>query len=105
MTQINPKFMWPYFNHNKNTCNLRKEPILYFPSTNSTNYGANSVHSRGSLIWNNLPTDIKFRKSASECKTKIKNFGSLVADVQSVVRLTDTLNLYCEITEVHYENN
>ena len=77
MTQINPKFMWPYFNHNNITCNLRKEPILYLPSTNLTYYGVNSVHSRGSPIWNNLPTDMKSSKSVSEFKTKIKNFGSV----------------------------
>ena len=32
-TQINPEFMWPYFNYNSISYNLRKRPILYLPST------------------------------------------------------------------------
>ena len=32
-TQINPEFMWPYFNYNNISYNLRKRPILYLPST------------------------------------------------------------------------
>ena len=70
-TQINPEF------NNNISYNLRKGPILYLPSTHSTYYGTNSVHFRGSLIWNNLPRDIKSSKSLSEFKTKIKNFGNI----------------------------
>ena len=91
--------MWPYFTYNNISCNLRKGPILYLPSTHSTFYGTNSVHFRGSLIWNNLPRDIKSNKSLPEFKTKIKNLEILIADVQYVVRLVYTLNLYCEITK------
>ena len=69
--------MWPYFTYNNISCNLRKGPILYLPSTHSTFYGTNSVHFRGSLIWNNHPRDIKSSKSLSEFKTKIKNFGNI----------------------------
>ena len=69
--------MWPYFTYNNISYNLRKEPILYLPSTHSTYYGTNSVHFRGSLIWNNLPRDVKSSKSLSEFKTKIKNFGNI----------------------------
>ena len=70
-TQINPNFTWPYFIYNIITYNLRKGPIIYLPSPQSTYYGTNSVHFRGSLIWNNLPRDIKSRKSVPEFKTKI----------------------------------
>ena len=76
-TQINPEFMWPYFTYNSISYNLRKGPILYLPSTHSTYYSTNSVHFRGSLIWNNLPRDVKSSKSLSEFKTKIKNFGNI----------------------------
>ena len=70
--------MWPYFTYNNSTYNLRKWPILYFPSTHSTYYVTNSIHFRGFLIWNNnLPRDIKSSKSVSEFKTKIKNFGNI----------------------------
>ena len=72
--------MWPYFTYNSINYNLRKGPIL-LPGTHSIYYGTNPAHFRGSLIWNNLPRDIKSSKSASEFKTKIKNFGILIADV------------------------
>ena len=76
-TQINPECICPYFTYTNNSYNLRKGPILYLPSTHSTYYGTNSVHFRGSLIWNNLPRDIKCSKSLSEFKTKMKNFGNI----------------------------
>ena len=75
--QINPEFIWPYFTYNTITYKLRKGPILYLPSTNSTYYGTNSVHFRGFITWNNLPMDIKSSKSVPEFKTKIRNFGNI----------------------------
>ena len=69
--------MWPYFTYNNISYNLRKGPILYLPSTQSTYYGTNSVHFRGFLIWNNLPRDVKSSKSLSEFKIKIKRFGNI----------------------------
>ena len=76
MRQKNSAFVWPYFNYNNTSYNLRKRPILYLPSAHSTYYGTNSVLLRGSLIWNNLPRDVKSSKSVSEFKTKISNFGN-----------------------------
>ena len=81
MTQINPEFVWPYFTYNNISCNLRKGPILYMPSTHWAYYGTNPVHFRGSLIWNDLPRHIKSSKSVSEFKTKIKNFGNINCDM------------------------
>ena len=92
--------MWPYFTYNNISYNLRKGPILYLPSTHSAYYGTNSVHFRGSLIWNNLPRNIESSKSVSEFKTKLRTLEILIADVQYVVRLICTLNLHCEITKV-----
>ena len=65
--------MWSYLAYNNISYNLRKGPILYLPSTHSTYYRTNSVLFRASLIWNNLPSDIKSSKSLSQFKTKIKN--------------------------------
>ena len=76
-TQINPKFILPCFTYNNIIYNLRKGPILYLPCTYLTYGGNNSVHFWGSLIWSNLPRDIKSSKSVSEIKTKIKNFGNI----------------------------
>ena len=63
--------MWPYFTYNNIIYNLRKGPTLYFPSTHATYYGTNSVHFRGSSIWNNLPRDFKSSKSVFKFKTNI----------------------------------
>ena len=63
--------MWPYFTYNNITYNLRKGPVLYLTSPHSTYNSTNSVHFRGSLIWNNLPRDTESSKSVSEFKTKI----------------------------------
>ena len=80
-TQINPEFMWSYFSYNNITYNLRKEPMLYLPSTHSTCYGTNSLHFGGFLIWNNLPRDIKSSKSVSELKSKLRTLEILIGDV------------------------
>ena len=69
--------MWPYFTYNSISYNLRKGSILYLPSTDSTYHGTNSVHFRGSLIWNNLPRDIKSGKSLFQFKTKIMNLRNI----------------------------
>ena len=57
--------------------NLRKGPILGLPKIHSFYYGTNTVHFRGSLIWNNLATVIKSSDSLFEFKNKIKNIGDL----------------------------
>ena len=75
--QINPEFMWSFFKAKKLCYNLRKGPILNLPRTQSTYYGTNVIHFRGSLTWNNLPAKVKSSKSVFEFKTKIKNLGNI----------------------------
>ena len=70
---LNPKFMSFFFTH-KEILNLRKGRVLSLPPARSTYYGTNSVHFRGSLIWNNLPSYIKSSRSVCEFKNNIKNF-------------------------------
>ena len=55
ISQTNLEFVWSFFKPKKLPYNLRKGPILNLPRTQSTNYGANAVHFRGSLVWSNLP--------------------------------------------------
>ena len=80
--------------------NLRKGPVLCLTSTHSTYYGTNSVHFRGSLIWNNLSMDIKSSKSLPEFKTKIKNFGNIDCGCVIYSRLISTLNVHYETTKI-----
>ena len=77
ISQINPEFMWSFFKPKKLSYNLRKGPILNLPKTQSTFYGTNAIHFRGSLIWNNLPAKVKSSNSVFEFKTKIKNLGNI----------------------------
>ena len=65
---LNPKFMCSFFTHKEIPYNLRKGQVLSLPSARSTFYGTNSVHFRGSLIWNNLPSYIKSSRSVCEFK-------------------------------------
>ena len=74
---LNPKFMSPFFTHKEIPYNLRKSQVLSLPPARSTYYGTNSVHFRGSLIWNNLPSYIKSSRSVCEFKNNIKNFRNI----------------------------
>ena len=59
ISYLNPKFMSSFFTHEEISYNLRKGQVLSLPPARSTYYGTDSVHFRGSLIWNNLPSHIK----------------------------------------------
>ena len=77
ISQTNPEFMWLFFKQKKLSCNLSKGPVLKLPRTQSTYYGRNAIHFRGSLIWNNLPVKVKSSNSVVEFKTKIKNLENI----------------------------
>ena len=77
ISQISPEFMWSFFKSKKLSCKLRKGPILKLPRTQSTYYGINAIHFRVSLIWNNLPPEVKSSNSVFEFKTKIKNLRNI----------------------------
>ena len=66
-----------FFTHKEIPQNQRKGQVLSFPLARLTYYGTNSVHSRGSLIWNNLPSYIKSSRSVFEFKNSIKNFRNI----------------------------
>ena len=72
ISEINPEFMWSFFEQKKLSSNLGKGPILNLPRTYCTYYDTNVIHFRGSLIWNNVPADVKSSNSVFEFKTKIK---------------------------------
>ena len=57
--------------------NLRKGPIFGLPKLNSLYYSTNAIHFCGSLIWNNLPADVKSIDSLFEFKNKITNIGNI----------------------------
>ena len=63
ISYLNPKVKCSFFPYN-----LRKGQMPSLPPVRSTYYGTNSVHFRGSLIWNNLPSYIKYCRAAGQFK-------------------------------------
>ena len=65
------------------TYSIRKGPTLGLPKTHSFYYSANAAHSRGSLMWNNLPAVVKSSDSLFEFKKnkKLNILQILIADI------------------------
>ena len=81
--------MCSFFTHKEIPYNLILNlihQVLSLPPARSTYYGTNSVHFRGSLIWNNLPSYIKSSRSVFEFINNIKNFRN--TDCGSIIRRT-----------------
>ena len=74
---FNPEFMWHCFNTNPIPYNLRKGSRLLIPSAKSKNFGTNSIKSRGSLLWNNLPLRLKNSQTTDDFKFEQKNLGKI----------------------------
>ena len=77
LMNINPEFMWEYFSKNSVHYNFRKGDIVYFPPARSSCYGINSLAFRGSLLWNNLPSNAKQSHNLEEFKLKLRNLGNI----------------------------
>ena len=73
---INPQFMWEFFNKNPVQYNLRKGDI-YLPPSRSSCYGINSLAFRGSLLRNSLPNNVKQSHNLEEFKLKLNNLGNI----------------------------
>ena len=52
LLNINPEFMWEFFNKNPVQYNLRNGDIVYLPPARSFCYGINFLAFCGSLPWN-----------------------------------------------------
>ena len=76
LMHLNPEFMWSYFNEKPITYDLRKGTKVFLPPVKSFRLGLNSVHFRGSILWNNLPSSIKNSQTINEFKVKLKNLGN-----------------------------
>ena len=56
---LNPQFMWNYFNFSTLSYELRKRNKVNLTETRTCRYGINSLLFRGALLWNNLPVMLK----------------------------------------------
>ena len=74
---LNLEFMWSNFNENSILYQLRKGTKVFLLSFKSFRLGLISVHFRGSILWNNLPSSIKNSQIINEFKTKLKNLGNI----------------------------
>ena len=74
---LNPEFMWSYFNENPIPYDLRKGIKVFLPPVKSFHFGLNSIHFRGSTLWNNLPSSIKNSQTINEFKVKLNNLGNI----------------------------
>ena len=77
LMHLNPEFMWSYFNEKPITYDLRKGTKVFLPPVKSFRLGLNSVHFRGSILWNNLPSSIKNSQTINEFKVKLKYLGNI----------------------------
>ena len=74
---LNPEFMWFYFNENPIPYDLKRGTKVFLPPVTSFHLGLNSVHFKGSMLWNNLPLSIKNSQTINEFEAKLKNLGNI----------------------------
>ena len=77
LAKLIPRFMWNFFERNHTPYNLRRGDLLLLPPAKSIRYGVNSLAFRGSLLWNNLPPQVKESQTLEEFKNRIKNLRSI----------------------------
>ena len=85
--------MWIFFERNHIPYNLRRGDLLLLPSAKFTRYGVNSLAFRGSLLWNNIQSQVKESQTLEEFKNGIKNLSSLYLDCLSVTLMLLYSNL------------
>ena len=77
LMHLNPEFIWSYFNENPIPYDLRKGIKVFLPPVKLFRFGLNSIHFRGSILWNNLPSSVKNSQTINEFKVKLKNLGNI----------------------------
>ena len=77
LMHLNPEFMWSHSNENPIPYDFRKGTKVFLPTVKSFRFGLNSVHFRGSILWNNLPLSIKNSQTTNQFKAKLKNLGNI----------------------------
>ena len=91
LMNINPEFMWGFFNKSPVQHNLQKRDIVYHPHARSTSYRINSLALHWRLLWNSLPSNAKQSHNLEELKLKLTN----LEDAWLVVETNLTSSFYC----------
>ena len=63
--------MQHFFRENEVPYNLKKGTVLFLPPASSKTQTKNSIHFRDTLIYNQLPSSIKFSKPVTEFKANL----------------------------------
>ena len=69
--------MWEFFSKHPVEYNSQKGDIVYLPPVRSSCYGVNALAFRGSLLCNNLQSDIKQGNNLEEFALKLSNLGNI----------------------------
>ena len=75
INKINPPIMWEFFKVKPITYNLRNDNLLILPSARSSRYGTDTLSFKGSLLWNNVPSEYKNTNDFNRFKNKIKSWN------------------------------
>ena len=77
LMNINPEFMWEFFNKKPVQYNFQKGDIVHLQPPRSSCYGINSLAFRVCLLWNSVPSNVKQSHNLDEFKLKLKNLGNI----------------------------
>ena len=96
LININPEFLWEFFNKNPVQYNLRKGDIFYLLPARYTYQSINSLAFRGRLLWKSLPSNVKQNHNLEEFKLKLRSLGNIyIYRVLCVVGTNPMTSFYC----------
>ena len=72
LVNLNSGFMWTFFERNHTPYNLRQGDLLLLLPARPSRYGVNYLAFWGSLLWNNLPPQVKESQTLKEFKKKLR---------------------------------
>ena len=75
--KLNPSLMQKASTKKNIRLSLKREVFLWVPDTNIQKCGLHSLKFRGSVLWNNLPANLKEYHLSLEFKLILKQSGSL----------------------------
>ncbi len=75
LNDMSPLYMKDVFIQKEATYRLRDVNFLVHPKFKTVIYGHNTIKYQRSQLWNNLPTDLKKKKSLSSFKSEIQKWS------------------------------
>ena len=72
--EIGPKYLHDLFHMKENVYELKNETCVTQPRVDSTTYGLKSLRYHGSVVWNNLPNELKNCVSEIEFKSLLRTW-------------------------------